>query len=127
MVASDMTADAKEPSSPACLAHEADDAYMGFAGRDELAAFLNELLEISQDARWRAMLLRHLEGLEGPAVPAECIALLNRGQGWVVPMLTEMLPRVRDDALHRDLAEMLRAQEVNIERARVALNTRPGA
>ena len=34
-----------EPSSPACLAHEADDAYMGYATREELAAFLNELLE----------------------------------------------------------------------------------
>lgn len=30
----------EEPSSPACLAHEADDAYMGFATREEVAAFL---------------------------------------------------------------------------------------
>ena len=37
--------DQPEPSSPACLAHEADDAYMGYATKDELAAFLNELLE----------------------------------------------------------------------------------
>ena len=34
-----------EPTSPACLAHEGDDAYMGFASRAEIAAFLNELLE----------------------------------------------------------------------------------
>lgn len=27
-------------SSPACLAHEADDAYMGFATKAEVAAFL---------------------------------------------------------------------------------------
>jgi uncharacterized protein DUF6306 len=40
-----MTDDRKEPSSPTCLAREGDDAYMGFATRDELAAFLNELLE----------------------------------------------------------------------------------
>ena len=40
-----MSADRPEPSSPACLAHEADDAYMGYAKKDELAAFLNELLE----------------------------------------------------------------------------------
>jgi hypothetical protein len=33
----------KEPSSPACLAHEADDAYMGFATRDEIAAFLQDI------------------------------------------------------------------------------------
>ncbi|MDP3162737.1 MAG: hypothetical protein Q8N31_22230 [Reyranella sp.] len=30
----------EEPSSPACLAHEADDAYMGFATRAEIASFL---------------------------------------------------------------------------------------
>ena|SRR5208283_1680009 len=34
-----------EVSSPACSIHEADDAYMGYAGRDELISFLNELLE----------------------------------------------------------------------------------
>src|SRR5205085_12120061 len=32
-------------SSPACSMHEADDAYMGYAAKDELIAFLNELLE----------------------------------------------------------------------------------
>jgi uncharacterized protein YeaO (DUF488 family) len=34
-----------EVASPACSAHEMDDRYMGFAGRDELLATLNELLE----------------------------------------------------------------------------------
>ena len=34
-----------EPSSPACSMHEADDAYMGYAGRKELTAILTELLE----------------------------------------------------------------------------------
>jgi hypothetical protein len=32
-------------SSPVCYADEADPRYMGFAGRDELLAILNELLE----------------------------------------------------------------------------------
>ena len=40
-----MTNNPNEPTSPACLAHEGDDAYMGFASRAEIAAFLNELLE----------------------------------------------------------------------------------
>ena len=31
-----MSDDRKEPSSPACLAHEADDTYMGFATREGL-------------------------------------------------------------------------------------------
>ena len=51
----------------------------------------------------------------------ERIAFLNRGQGWVVRKLREMLPRIRDDALHRDLGEMLAAHEANIARANEVL------
>ncbi len=36
-------ASASEPSSPACSMHEADDVYMGYAGKDELTAILTEL------------------------------------------------------------------------------------
>lgn len=34
-----------EPSSPVCYGAQADDAYMGYAPRDEILAALNELLE----------------------------------------------------------------------------------
>jgi nitronate monooxygenase len=44
----------------------------------------------------------------------ERIAFLNRGQGWVVRQLRELLPRVRDNSLHADLSEMLRSHEANI-------------
>ena len=44
----------------------------------------------------------------------ERIAFLNRGQGWVVRKLRELLPRVRDNSLHADLSEMLRSHEANI-------------
>jgi hypothetical protein len=71
----------KEPSSPACLAHKADDAYMGFATKVEIAAFLKALAEAEQAGRPHAELLR------------------------------KMLPRVRDDALHRELSSKLKAQE----------------
>jgi len=164
-----MSDDRKEPSSPACLAHEASDAYMGFATREQLAAFLNELLEAERagtgvalksaqatqgthfhallkdvhhdEARWCAMLLKQLKALGAPASTkvgafegkamaveglAERIAFLNRGQGWVVRKLKEMLPKVRDDALHRDLSDMLRSHEINIERAAEALRTSSG-
>jgi superfamily I DNA/RNA helicase len=159
-----MSTERHEPSSPACLAHEADDAYMGFASRDEIAAFLNELLEAERagagvalrsgeaaagtkfadllhdvhhdEARWCAMLLKQLKALGVPASTRvgafqdkalaieslpERIAFLNRGQGWVVRKLREMLPKVRDDALHRDLTDMLQAHEANIARANEAL------
>ena len=159
-----MSADLRPGSSPACSMHEAEDAYMGYATKDELVAQLNELLEAERagqkvtfetaraasagpvaelmrtiekdEARWCAMLFRHVKALgEAPspktgafyekamAIPAlgERLAFLNRGQGWVVKRLREMLPRVRDDALHADLAEMLRAHEANIALANDAM------
>jgi hypothetical protein len=159
-----MSTDRPEPSSPACLAHEADDAYMGYATKDELGAFLNELLEAERagtgvalksgpvaagskfadllrdvhhdEARWCAMLLKQLKVLgvpastkigafEGKALAIEGLpermAFLNRGQGWVVKKLREMLPKVRDDSLHRDLTEMLQSHEVNIARTNEVL------
>src|SRR5947199_10000158 len=87
-------APASEPSSPACSMHEADDAYMGYAGREELTAILTELLEAERagvrvthesaltarggplgelmraiekdEARWCAMLAGHLRMLGQP-------------------------------------------------------------
>jgi hypothetical protein len=73
--------DPKETASPACSAHEADDAYMGFASRSEITAFLTELATAEQAGRPHAELLR------------------------------KMLPRVRDDVLHRELKAKLAAQE----------------
>jgi hypothetical protein len=73
--------DPKEFASPACSANEADDAYMGFATRTEIAAFLKELEAAERDGRPHAEMLRR------------------------------MLPKIRDDALHRDLSAKLREQE----------------
>lgn len=85
-----------EFSSPACSMHEVSDAYMGYAGKAELAAVLNELLEAERagsrvtlesaraagsgpladllrtvqrdEARWCAMLLLQIKGLgENPS------------------------------------------------------------
>jgi len=146
-----------KPSSPACSMPEADDVYMGYAGRAELVSFLNELLEAEcagarvtlksareagaghiaelmqiiqrDEARWCAMLTRHLKALgETPSVKVgafydkamaitdlgERVAFLNRGQGWVVRKLREILPRVRDERLHADFVEMLQSHEANI-------------
>jgi hypothetical protein len=71
----------KEPSSPTCLAHEADDAYMGLATNAEIAAFLKALAEAENAGQPHAELLR------------------------------KMLPKVRDDVLHRELRAKLEAQE----------------
>ncbi len=64
-----------EPSSPACLAHEADDAYMGFATKAEIASFL--------------------AGLD--TADAESIR--------------KMLPRIRDDLLHKELSNKIKDLE----------------
>lgn len=65
----------EDPSSPACLAHEADDAYMGFATKEEIASFL--------------------AGLE--TADAESIR--------------KMLPRIRDDRLHKELGNRIKDLE----------------
>lgn len=52
------------------------------------------------------------------------LAFVNRGQGWVVRKLKEILPKVRDDRLHADLKAMLDAHVANIEAAEHALERR---
>ena len=44
-----MADDPKTTTSPACSAHEAADAYMGFVPREELVLFLNTLLEAERE------------------------------------------------------------------------------
>lgn len=154
-----------EPSSPPCGAVGAEDAYMGYAGREELLGALNELLEAERagamvafasiksaaedyaalmrqvrddEGRWCEMLDRQIRRLGGtPSVatgafygkamgiadPLERLAFLNRGQGWVVRKLDELLPKVRDDALHADLRAMVTGHRANID---VAAAFQPG-
>lgn len=83
-----MIEEPKETTSPACLAHEADDAYMGFATKAEIAAFL------------KALDLKKPDGTDADAI-------------------RKMLPRIRDDLLHKELSAKLRAIE--------ALDQAPGA
>ncbi|MGA9796756.1 MAG: DUF6306 domain-containing protein [Rhizomicrobium sp.] len=97
-------------------------------------AHLRDLMrDIHKDeARWCAMLLKwlaHLDGAASPKVGAfyeKCLAIpdlsartvfINRGQGWVVKKLREMLPRVRDDTMHADFTAMLVSHEENIAKA----------
>src|SRR3546814_20474793 len=48
--------------------------------------------------------------------PADRLALVNRGQGWVVRRLREALGRIADGALQSDLEDMLQVHESNIAR-----------
>jgi hypothetical protein len=81
------------------------------------------------------MLLRQIKELGGTASPrmgafydkamaiddlAERITFLNRGQGWVVRKLRELIPKVRDDSLTADLHHMLSSHVANITLANSA-------
>ncbi len=90
-----------------------------------------QLMQHIQDdeARWCAMLLRQIRALGGAASPrmgafyekamaiddiAERIVFLNRGQGWVVRKLRELIPKVEDASLSADLHHMLSSHVANI-------------
>ncbi len=90
-----------------------------------------ELMQYIQhdEARWCAMLLRRIRELGGTASPrmgafyekamaiddiAERITFLNRGQGWVVRKLRELIPKVEDASLSAELHQMLSSHVANI-------------
>ena len=125
--------------------------------REELLAFLNQMLEAERagarallhvakdtqladiatmagaiqkdEARWCAMLIGVIKKLDGE--PSEKtgafydkvmaleedkarLALVNRGQDWVVRKLREALPNIADSDLANDLSIMLTSHEENI-------------
>ncbi len=75
-----MTGKPDKPTSPVCYVDEADDSYMGFASKAEIATFLAELAEAERSGQ-----------------PTD-------------EMLRRVLPRIRDDHLHRELAAKLKSQ-----------------
>ena len=103
----------------------------------EHAGLESLLREVAADeARFCAMLSHHVERLGGqPSRPTGVfadklarregleakIALLDKGQGAVVTMLEEMIPRVADDELRVDLTEMRDVHRVNINRCAAAV------
>lgn len=93
----------------------------------------------ADEARWCAMLsqqIRRLGADPSAQVGAfhlkamsivdlgERLALLNRGQAWVVRKLIALRPRVRDDALHAALTSMLASHETNIDATDILLKSR---
>ncbi len=137
-----------------------------YTGRDEIVAALDELLEAERagarvalasvkdagddahralmmtiradEARWCAMLSRHLVRLGATpsrktgafygkamaiASPRGRLTFLNRGQAWVVRKLEALTPRVGDDELRRELQEMLDSHRENIDAAADFLRT----
>lgn len=96
----------------------------------ELARLMNRVHE-DERASCR-LLLEAIERLDGEALPgvgdfegkvmaltneAERIALLNRGQTWVVRRLEALLPRIEDAGVAACLQEMLQLHQQNIAAA----------
>jgi len=114
---------------------------MRMARETETPGLANELAEVARDeAAFCAMLSKHIRRLGGEPSPAtgsfyaklmarkgeaERLALLDRGQNWVVLKLKEVLPRIGDDALHKDLANMLDVHERNIRHCAELAGTVP--
>lgn len=97
--------------------------------RDQVAALAREIHK--DEARWCAMLTAAIRKLEGDpssrtgkfyekvmaiADDDARLDLVNRGQGWVVRKLQEILPMISDRALSDDLTEMLVSHQDNIAR-----------
>jgi len=88
------------------------------------------LCSVARDeAGFCAMLTRHINRMGGKPSsltgtfydsvmaeedPASRLALLNRGQAWVVRKIGEALPRIADDGLRIDLTRMLEVHQHNI-------------
>jgi hypothetical protein len=116
-------------SSPPCFMHELDPSYLGYLGREEVSALIGTLLAtewggaVPDEARLRAALSRHFEALGGrsdhpscafhtaPAPDGSATTTEPPAQGPdpLARAVRKALPRIHDDALRRDLEEMLGA------------------
>lgn len=101
--------------------------------RDYPVAIRTLLKDLAQDeGRFCVMLRHHIVRLGGTASDSTGafydklvnregleaqLSLLDRGQSAVVRMLSEMLPRLRDEKLQADLKEMLEVHVDNIANA----------
>ena len=95
----------------------------------------------ADEARWCAMLSHHTRRLGGSpsretgafhekamalADHSERLALLSRGQAWVVRKIEALLPLIRDEELHADLSAMAQNHRDNFEAAQNHLSGKQG-
>lgn len=90
------TAPLPEPAkaaSPACFAHEADERYMGYAGREELVPALNELLEAERAGARVA--LRTVAQLADDAELKPLVMAIHHDEARWCGVLTRAVRRLR--------------------------------
>ena len=78
----------RPPFSSPCSASEADDAYMGFASRDELLTALNELLEAERAGA--RVTLHSLKAIGNPATAALTRAIYEDEAHWCSELAREI-------------------------------------
>ena len=119
-------------NSPPCFMHELDPSYLGYLRQEEVSALLGALLAAEwggaapDEARLRAVLRRHLEALRASPDRASCAShdgaaasggpdaaagSDDRTPPRLARTIREALPRLHDEALRRDLGEVLGALE----------------
>ena len=80
-----------EVSSPACLMHEAGDAYMGYADKDELIAFLNALLEAEHAV---AHVILESENASGSCAITDLVRGIHKDEVYFCAMLIRHIKRL---------------------------------
>lgn len=115
-----MTADRNDPAnqefaSPACGLHEADDLYRGYAPRDEIAAFLNLLLEAERAGARVAMASARQSG---NGAQADLLVKVGHDEGRWCAMLTKWLRALRAEPSRKvgDFHDKAMALPVGAER-----------
>jgi hypothetical protein len=80
-----------EPASPVCYASQSDDVYMGYAGRDEIAAALNALLEAERAGA--RVTLESAKAFSDPAL-ADLVQAIHADEAQWCAMLAGQIKRI---------------------------------
>lgn len=80
-----------DPASPVCYASQGDDVYMGYAGRDEIAAALNALLEAERAGA--RVTLESAKGIDDPVMKRLTKAIHGDEAKWC-GMLAAQIKRI---------------------------------
>lgn len=109
------------PSSPPCFARDGDDAYMGFADREEILAALNELLEAERAGA--RVTLHSIKAMVDPGMAALTKAVHRDEAHWCAE-LTRQIRRLGGTPSRRCGAFYGKAMAITEPEARLAFLNR---
>ena len=109
-----------EPASPPCYAAEANDAYMGYASRDDLIAALNELLEAERAGAFIARVSLR----DAPPEMAPLLKTVWRDEARWSAMLIDQIKRLSATPTRKRGAFAEKAMAITNPRERLAFLNR---